>query len=224
MTKAETEFNEILNSRKRYFNKPIKPETEDGSLRNYLADTLLYRENNPELDSIYQNQIKIMESGIFYKGGLKGKVLLQTQLGRVTEWQVWPISNLDELLSKLTVTMIAATEHEKTMKEHVSGKLDNLLIAFDGAAPILRWVGVRKSSRDKMKQDLLNWNKKPIPKKFTFPKTTPNKIAKILLAYLPPKTPDLTIANRINELMAAFNQEESKIETLRRKVGDMRKK
>jgi hypothetical protein len=168
--------------------------------------------------------LRVMESGIFYKGGLKGKILLQTQSGKVKDRKVWPISNLKELLLKLTAVMGATTDPEKNVKEFVSGYFANLLKAFDRAAPLARLGGVRKSSIDKTKKVLLTWKEDTIKKIPTFPKTATNEIAEILLAHLPPKTPDLTIAERIKELMAAFNQEGGKIQTLRKMVAKMRNK
>ena len=90
--------------------------------------------------------------------------------------------------------MIVTTEGEKNVKEIVSAKFDNLLIAFDRVAHLVRLVGVLKSSIDKNKQNLLNWKEKAIHKIPTFPKAAPKEIAEILLAHLHPKTPDLTIA------------------------------
>lgn len=193
------------------------PETD-------FIDLLTACKESPDKSIEHENLLKVMESGIFYKGGLKGKVLLQTQQGRVIEWQVWPILNLRELLLKLTSVITVETEPEKIVKEFVSGYFDNLLKAFDSAAPLARLGGVRKSSIDKTKKVLLNWKEDTIQKIPTFPKTAPNEIAEILLAHLPSNTPQLTIANRINELMGAFNQEGGKIETLRKMVADKRKK
>jgi len=223
MTDPETEFTDLLNFLKEYLNKPIQPKTETGSLRNYYADLLNYRENDPERDSLYRTQLKILESGIFFKGGLKGKILLQTQSGQVKDRKVWPISNLKELLVKLTAVMGTTTDPEKNVKDFVSGYFENLLKAFDRAAPLARLGGVRKSSIDKTKKVLLNWKEDTIKKIPAFPKTAPNEIAEILLAHLPPQTPVLTIAERIKELLAAFNQESRKIRTLTNMVADKRK-
>jgi hypothetical protein len=165
-----------------------------------------------------------MESGIFYKGGVKGRIISKTITGKVINQKTWDISNLKELLFKLTAVMGATTDPEKNVKEFVSGYFENLLQAFDRAAPLARLGGVRKSSIDKTKKVLLTWKEDTIKKIPTFPKTAPNEIAEILLAHLPPNTPHLTIADRIEELMAAFNQEGGKIETLRKMVADKRKK
>ena len=224
MTDPETEFTDLLNSLKEYLNKPTTPKAENGSPRNYFADLLNLRENSPEKDSLYQTQIKIMESGIFYKGGLKGKVLLKTTKGRVIQWRVWSISNLGELLSKLTAVMTVATESEKKVKEYISGCFDSLLKAFDGVFPLARLGGVRKLTLEKMEKELEGWKKKTINKIPTSKKKIAPEIAETLIAHLPPKTPDLTIAERIKELMAAFNQESGKIRTLTKMIADKRKK
>jgi hypothetical protein len=220
MTDPETEFNDLLAALK----------TPPFLISNELLTTLMkppeltVSKESPYKSIEYDNLIKVMESGIFYKGGLKGKILLQTHSGQVKDRKVWPISNLKELLVKLAALMVATTDPEKNVKEFVSGYFENLLKAFDTPAALARLGGIRKSSIDKTKQDLLNWKEKTIHKIPTFPKTAPNEIAEILLAHLPTKTPDLTIAERIKELMAAFNQESGKIQTLRKMVAKMRKK
>jgi hypothetical protein len=224
MTDPETEFNDLLNFRKEYLNKPIQPKIENGTPRNYYADLLRYRENDPQIGSLYQTQIKIMESGIFHKGGLKGKVLLQTQSGRVKEWKVCPISNLSELLYKLTSVITISTEGDKIVKEYVSGDFDNLLKAFDGVTPLARLGGVKKLTLEKMKKELERWKKKTISKIPTSKKKIAPEIAETLIVHLSPKTPDLTIAERIKELMAAFNQESRKIRTLTNMVAEIRNK
>jgi hypothetical protein len=206
MTDPEMEFTNLLNYLKEYLNRPT----------NYLADPLNYRENNPEKDSLYQTQIKIkiMESGIFYEGGLKGKILLQTHSGQVRNRKVWPISNLHDLLSELTSVMTFATEGEEEVRGYVSADFDDLLIAFDRVAPLARLGGIKKLTLEKRKQELEGWKEKTISKISISKKQIAPTIAEILITHLPPKTPDLTIAERIKELMAAFNQESRKIRTL----------
>jgi hypothetical protein len=222
MEDSEAEFNDLLNNLKEYLNKPIEPYPmpTTGGLRNYFIPG--YRENNPERDSLYRTQIKILESGIFYIGGIKGKVLERTQLGRIRGWQVWPISNLDELLDKLADVMTVAMEGET--KEYVSSRFDNLLNAYNSLAPLVRLGGVRKETLKKRRKELEGWKKQTINKLPTSIKKIAPEIAETLIAHLPPRTPDLTIAERIKELMAAFNQEGGKIETLRKMVADKRKK
>lgn len=221
MTKAETEFNEILASLKEYLAKPIAPE-KDSQWSKVSIFALGYREQDSFKDLIFQNQIKIMESGIFHNGGLKGKILQQTQLGRVLKYKVWPISNLAELLAKLTSVMTVSAEPDKNVKEFVSGYFDNLLKAFDKAAPIARLGGIRKPTIGKMRKELEGWKERTIKKIPTFKKETALEIAETLIMHLPPKTPDLTIAERANELLAAFGKKGTDVQALRKKVAKKR--
>jgi len=221
MSKAEIEFNEILTYLKQYLEKPIAPDrnSELSKAANYA---LGYREQDPFTDLVFQNQIKVMESGIFHNGGLKGKILQQTQLGRVISYKVWPISNLPELLAKLTSVMTVSAEPEKNVKELVSGYFDNLLKAFVTPAALARLGGVRKETIGKMKKELEGWKEKTVKKIPAFKKENALKIAETLIAHLPPKTPDLTIAERANELLAAFGKKETDVQTLRKKIAKKR--
>lgn len=219
MTKAETEFNEILTSLKEYLEKPIAPE-KDSQWSKLSIYALGYREQDPFRDLLFKNQIKIMESGIFHKGGLKGKVLPVS--GRGTHHKVWLISNLGELLAKLTSIMTVSAEPDKNVKEFVSGYFDNLLKAFDKTAPLARLGGVRKPTLEKMRTDLEGWKKKTIKKIPAFKKKTALEIAETLIPHLPPQTPYLTIAERANELLAAFDKEGITANTLRKTVAKMR--
>jgi hypothetical protein len=218
MTQAEREFNDILAFLKDYLNKPI---IRNGDLWNYLSGSP--REENPLRDLIAQTQIKVMESGIFHEGGLKGKILEQTQLGQVISRMVWPISNLRELLIDLTVIMGTSGDPEKKTKELISRYFDDLLKAFITPAALARLGGVRKGTIEKKKNEMMSWKEKIIKKIPKIKEETALKIAETLIAHLSPKTPDLTIAERTNELLAAFGKKETDVQTLRKKIAKIRR-
>jgi hypothetical protein len=153
MTKAETEFNEILTSIKQALEKPVAPD-RDSEWRKAINYALGYREPDPHTELSIRNLIKIMESGIFHKGGLKGKILEQTQLGTVIESRVWPISNLTRLLVKLT-SIITAAEPKKITIDFVSSRFDDLLRAFNQVAGIARLASIRKQTIDNRRKELL---------------------------------------------------------------------
>jgi hypothetical protein len=221
MTKGETEFNEILTSLKQALEKPIVPD-RDSEWRKAVNYALGYREPDPSTEPLIRNLIKIMESGIFHKGGLKGKIIQQSQSGQVFKYQVWPISNLVELLTELTSIMKVLAGPEKKVKELVSGYFDNLLKAFVTPAALARLGGVRKETIEKMKKELAGWKEKTNKKIPKFKEKIALEIAETLIAHLPPKTPDLTIAERANELLAAFGKEGTKVETLRKMIAKKR--
>jgi hypothetical protein len=221
---AEKEFYDTLAFFKDYLNRPTTP-VSNGSFRNYLGYPFLYREQDPYKDFLFQVEIKIMESGIFHKGGVKGKVLPVS--GRGIHYKVWPISNLGELLASLTSTMTVSAEPEKNVREFVSDCFDNLLMAFDKASPIARLGGIRKPTIEKIKRELAGWKNKTISRipKFNQYKDKGRialKIAETLIAHLPPKTPDSIIAERTNELLTAFGKEGMAIRTLTGKIAKLR--
>jgi hypothetical protein len=221
MTKGETEFNEILTSLKQALEKPIAPD-RDSEWSKAVNYALGYREPDPHTELLIRNQIKIMESGIFHEGGLKGRILKKTISGRVLKSQVWAISNLWELLVKLTAIMKVSAEPERKVKDLVSGYFDNLLKAFVTPAALARLGGVGKKDIEKAKKELAGWKEKTIKNIPKFKEKIALEIAEILIAHLPPETPVLTIAERANELLAAFGKEGTKVETLRRNVAKMR--
>jgi hypothetical protein len=221
--KAEKEFKNTLAFLKEYLNRPIAP-VSDGSLRNYLGYQFLYRESDPFKDLIIKNKIKIMESGIFYKGGLKGKILKQTQLGTVIDYKVLHVSTMPNLLDKLNFIMISSAEFKKEeiVRQFISEYFNNLLNAFDEVAPIARRAGVRKRTIEKIREELAGWDEKAINKIPAFKKKIAMEIAETLIAHLPSRTPDLTIAARTKELLAAFGKEGMAIRTLTGKIAKLR--
>jgi hypothetical protein len=118
--------------------------------------------------------------------------------------------------------MTFATEGEEEVRGYVSGDFDDLLIAFGRVAPLARLGGIKKLTLEKRKKELEGWKEKTISKISISKKQIAPTIAEMLIAHLPPKTPDLTIAERIKELMAAFNQESRKIRTLINMVAEIR--
>jgi hypothetical protein len=221
MTKGETEFNEILTSLKQALEKPTAPD-RDSEWSKVVNYALGYREPDPHTELLIRNLIKIMESGIFREGGLKGKIIQQTQLGRVDKNKVWPISNLVELLTELTAIMKVSAEPEKNIKKLVSGYFDNLLKAFVTPAALARLGGVRKETIEKTKKELTGWKEKTIKRIPKIKEEISLEIAEALIAHIPPKTPDLTIAERANELLAAFGKKGIEVDTLRKKIAKKR--
>jgi len=49
-----------------------------------------------------------------------------------------------------------------------------------------------------------------------------NDIAYTLIKYIPDDVPDLTVAHRVNDLLATFGKPQAKIETLRKTIRDFR--
>jgi hypothetical protein len=215
MKQPEEEFNEKLAFLKSYLNRPI---LSNGSPQNYLAS--IPREQNPFRDLIFQNQITIMESGIFHKGGLKGKVLPVS--GRGAHYKVWPISNLEELLARLTEVVTVSAEPEENVRKYVSRSFDNLLKEFDKLIPIASLGRIRKTTIEKVKNELADWKEKTIKKIPKFKTKIALEIAENLIAHLPSKTPDLTIAERTNELLVAFGKPAMKVRTLTGKIAKLR--
>ena len=203
---AEIEFNILLQAIKTYLDRPPDPD-------NPTPDTIK--------DVYGPNQIKVMESGIFYKGGLKGKAL--TLAGK-RSYKVWPILDLKELTVKLGLAMTMKDDMAtKAVVDTVSGYFDNLLNALAQAAPLARLGKVRQEAIKQTKAVIEGWKDKTI-KNIQIPSQMkqPDIIAGILIVHLPPGIPDLTIAARVNDLLGAFGLEKVETDTLRRKIAKLR--
>jgi hypothetical protein len=203
---AEIEFNILLQAIKTYLDRPPDPD-------NPTPDTIK--------DVYGPNQIKVMESGIFYKGGLKGKAL--TLAGK-RSYKVWPILDLKELTVKLGLAMTMKEDMAtQAVVDTVSGYFDNLLNALAQAAPLARLGKVRQEAIKQTKAVIEGWKDKTI-KNIQIPSQMkqPDIIAGILIVHLPPGIPDLTIAARVNDLLGAFGLEKVETDTLRRKIAKLR--
>jgi hypothetical protein len=185
---------------------------------------------------------KVRESGIFHKGGLKGKKLAKT--GPI-DFQVWSISDLDSLIWQL-VESIGGFSQEirlEPFQDELNNRIDSLLEAFDRASPVLYGFGkVNEGHLQEIREKIGKWINKAkagisnhdihIPVLIADPgnplfycapdKKIENDIAYTLIKYIPDNVPDLTVAHRVNDLLVTFGKPQAKIETLRKIIGDYR--
>lgn len=186
--------------------------------------------------------IKVKDSGIFHNGGLKGKKLAKA--GPI-DFQVWPISDIEGLICELVQDLVGFSQgiRLEAFQYELNNRIDYLLEAFDKASPVLQgFAKVKETQLEVIRKKIEQWikiakagiaNHDPhTPVIITNPenplfygapdKKLENEIAFTLIKYIPDNVPDLTIAHRVNDLLATFNKPEARIETLRRTIRDYR--
>jgi len=185
---------------------------------------------------------KVRDSGIFHKGGLKGKKLAKT--GPI-DFQVWAISDLEELIDDLAKKIVGFSQwiKLKAFQDDLNSRIDSLIEAFDQAYPVLYGFGnVNDGHLQEIRDKIVEWinrakvgisNHDPhIPILIDDPtnplfylasdKKIENDIAYTLIKYISDEVPDLTVAHRVNNLLAIFGKPQAKIETLRKTIRDYR--
>ena len=83
---------------------------------------------------------KVRESGIFHKGGLKGKKFAKT--GPI-DFQVWSISDLEALIGELAEKIVGFNQgiRLEAFQDELNNRIDSLIEAFDRAIPVLYGFG-----------------------------------------------------------------------------------
>ena len=138
--------------------------------------------------------VKIMESGIFYKGGLKGKKLT---VAGPPDYKVLPISNLDGLIEILSIDIKTFKEIGGTQgqKKIIENEFERLKQDFLKLQERLKFhLGTRAASKAKKMQEQIIFWKGEILKKLV--SSHPGlDLATHILNFVP-DAPDLTIADR----------------------------
>jgi len=185
---------------------------------------------------------KVRDSGIFHEEGLKGKKLAKT--GPI-DFQVWSISDLDSLILELVQIIVGFSQRIEleAFQDELNNRIDSLIEAFDRASPVLYGFGkVNEGNLQELRDKIVKWinrskagisNHDPhIPILIADPgnplfycasdKKIENDIAYTLIKYIPDDVPDLTVAHRVNDLLATFGKPQAKIETLRKTIRNHR--
>jgi hypothetical protein len=200
------------------------------SLKNPTADLLA--SEDPSLKEFRQIWIRIMESGIFVKGGLKGKKL---PVAGPPQYYVHQILELEKLVKGIALSLWAfKTEDIEAFKRKATGSFDRLIEAFDEVAPYAqefakiqeRVIHNRQAELGKWKtQALITLENTSFDYQYYWKINGP-KVAKFIAAlilYNSPDASDWTIADRVNELFYAFGKTKVNFETLRKAVAKLRK-
>lgn len=174
-------------------------------------------------DPVRERSITIMESGIFHKGGLKGKKL--TKAGP-PDFIAYQIDNIYNFITWTAFGLQVSFQGEDEIRELMDKAFNDILEPFEAAAPIMILIGgVQNKSVDTVRNTLKKWKAKTLTKLIEREKwmAEKGKSAKLFgsgqfkhfSSHIPDAPPNL-IATRISELLKLFGKEIS-AETLRRK-------
>ena len=114
----------------------------------------------------HQARLKILNSTIFHRGGLKGKALSPPRRG----YRTWPIAPLEGFINKRARVMLAQdTPTAALVRAHLHRKFDSLLAAYDEVAPLAKLLGVPLARIEALRVELAGWRDKvqarlPLPR------------------------------------------------------------
>jgi hypothetical protein len=174
-------------------------------------------------DPIRERAITIMESGIFHKGGLKGKKLAKA--GH-PDFITYPIDNLYNFIIGIAFGLQLMDRGEEDLRKLIDEAFNDIFKLFEAAAPIVILIGgVRRKSVDAVRKTLNEWKEKTsnrlverekeMAEKGKSDKLFASGQFKHFTRHIPDASPNL-IATRVSELLYLFGKEISP-ETLRRK-------
>jgi hypothetical protein len=199
-------------------------------LKNPTPDLLA--SEDPSLKEFREMWIRIMESGIFFKGGLKGKKL---PVSGPPQYYVHQILELEKLVKGIALSLWAfKTQDIEVIKRKAADSFDRLIGAFDEVAPYAqefamvqeRVIHNRQAESEKWKNQALKTLENTSFDYQHYWKINGPKIARFIAAlilYNSPDASDWTIAARVNELFYAFGKTKVNFETLRKVVAKLRK-
>jgi hypothetical protein len=227
MSDPITLFNELVNHYKT-------------SIEDYERACALYREGKAQRPKWFDREgaersIRIMQSGIFHKGGLKGKKLT---VSGPPNYLVYPIFHLKILIDFLSGDFGQFEFYDGREKEFLKIEKDfDYLIRefdrkFDRISPYLKEYKITKGSEIKLRNQLVAWKEKLLKKKndkgprivlgkaYYPPKHSIEIYITYRLASFVPDAPALTITNRANDLLEYLGKKRGNSRTLRSIVAD----
>jgi hypothetical protein len=227
MSDPQTLFNQILDHYKK-------------SIGDYDEALTLYKEGKaPRPKTWYGRKgaeisIKIMESGVLHKGGLKGKKLT---VSGPPDYLVYLILDLKELIDLLAKDFSAFEFHADRKKEfsRIESRFSCLLNDFDRISPYLKEYKITRGSENKLRNQLVTWKNKLLEKSnakgpiilagqaYYPPEHSLESYIAYQIAYFVPDAPSLTIAHRANDLLKHMGKEQVSCRTLRYIVGEYKK-
>ncbi len=174
-------------------------------------------------DPIRERAITIMESGIFHKGGLKGKKLAKAG---PPGYKTYPIDNIYKFITWIAYGLQMTDRGEDDLRKMMDKAFNDIFKPFDAVAPIVVLIGrVRSESIDAVKKTLMEWKEKTSNKLVAREKkmAETGKSDKLFASgqfehftrHIPDAPPNL-IATRVSELLYIAGKK-SFPETLRRR-------
>ena len=168
---------------------------------------------------------EIMESGIFYKGGLKGKKL---EVSGPPQYQIFSISNFDKLVENLSMKVmtfeeVAAIQAEKKIIENKFEKVKQDFLKLEENLKLHLGSGAA-TKIEKMRGEIMSWKHDILKKIVSTPISPLGFELAAQLASFVPDAPDLIIAKRTNDLLEALGKEPISSRTLKSKISKLRKR
>lgn len=227
MTDPQTLFNQLL-------------EAYKNAIEDYDEALTLYREGKaprPKWFPLMHNEsyIKIMESGIFHKGCLKGKKLT---VSGPPDYLTYPILDLEKLIGHLSYSFSRFNFYDRkiSVRERLERDFDILLRLFDKIMPYLKEYKIAKGSEIKVKNQLIIWRNKLIKKfndnvpliygeeVFHPPEYSLEDYIADCLAWFVPEAPALRLAKRTNDLLHYMGKNRVNERTLRHFISRQKKR